>query len=378
MSQVCQAESETLHSFYKAACTRPFAYKSISALARVLGNSRQTDKPTFINIQKSKSLSFKHQPPAPNHNEHFYIPKEVYDFFMDVPGPSDVYEGDWETSLKRYEELYPALAIEFRRHVSSTKSCGLKENVTSQKLVQTSNTTSPNSTTSLPPPERLTHENHSQSRSPSGKRKHTEVGEGARQIACLPSRRPADPNTFYIRPCDPEEVAGAFLIAMKPSRMTTMISLPQHVMASYPQNASRIGVTLGAYVFAEVEGENFDVTLIGVGSEMPYTVGTRSFLGETYGIKARVVSCPCLGLFAQQPQDYQLSVLKKGRGKPVVVIDVADSSINWEQYADVLVALKQVWRSRLNKSRQTLLCNQPSEIGPKIKVFIDEFRGNRD
>lgn len=297
---------------------------------------------------------------------------------MDVPGPSDGYEDDWEASLKRYEELYPALAIEFRRRVSSTKPCGLKENVTSQKLVQTSDTTSPNSTTSHPPPEKLTHENHSQSRSPNGKRKYNEVGEAARQIACLPSRRPADPNTFYIRPCDPEEVAGAFLIAMKPSRMTTMISLPQHVMASYPQNASREGVTLGAYVFAEVEGEDFDVTLIGVGSEMPYTLGTRSFLDQTYGIKARVVSCPCLGLFVRQPQDYQLSVLKKGRGKPVVVIDVADSNINWEQYVDVLVALKQVWRSRLNKSKQTLLCNQPSEIGPKIKGFIDEFRGRRN
>ncbi|KAH6949406.1 hypothetical protein BKA56DRAFT_615602 [Ilyonectria sp. MPI-CAGE-AT-0026] len=297
---------------------------------------------------------------------------------MDVPGPGDEYEGDWEASLKRYEELYPALAIEFRRHVSSTKPCDLKENVALQKSVQTSDNTSPKSTTSLPPPEKLTHENHSQSCSPSGKRKHTEVGEAARQIACLPSRRPADPNAFYIRPCDPEVVAGSFLIAMKPSRMTTMISLPQHVMASYPHSSSRIGVTLGAYVFAEVEGENFDVTLIGVGSEMPYTVGTRSFLDRTYGIKARVVSCPCLGLVFQQPQDYQLSVLKKGCGKPVVVIDVADSNINWEQYADVLVALKPVWRSQLNKSKQTLLCNQPSGIGPKIKVFIDEFTGYRN
>ncbi len=64
---------------------------------------------------------------------------------------------------------------------------------------------------------------------------------------------------------------------------------------------------MGAYVIVEPEGAR-DVTLIATGSEVSIALNAAKLLASD-GVRAAVVSAPCLDLFRQQSRDYQASVL---------------------------------------------------------------------
>src|SRR6185437_8663465 len=136
------------------------------------------------------------------------------------------------------------------------------------------------------------------------------------QPIALPALYRAMPNILYIRPCDSEEVAGAFITAIQATSTPSIISLSRQNLTQYPQHSSRDGVQKGAYVF--IEDAAADVTLIGVGSEMGFTVQTRELLKKQYNINARIVSFPCQRLFKQQPRAYKESVLQYKSSKPIV------------------------------------------------------------
>lgn len=66
----------------------------------------------------------------------------------------------------------------------------------------------------------------------------------------------------------------------------------------------------GAYVLAEAEGKR-QVILIASGSEVSIALAARETLQEA-GIGTRVVSMPCMELFAQQDESYRRKVLPAG------------------------------------------------------------------
>ncbi|MCX6450011.1 MAG: transketolase, partial [Actinobacteria bacterium] len=77
--------------------------------------------------------------------------------------------------------------------------------------------------------------------------------------------------------------------------------------------ASAEGVAKGAYVLAYGSDDSKDkceVILIATGSEVHLAIATREKLAEQ-GIKARVVSAPCLEWFMEQSESYQNQVLPK-------------------------------------------------------------------
>jgi transketolase len=63
----------------------------------------------------------------------------------------------------------------------------------------------------------------------------------------------------------------------------------------------------GGYVLLDTEGTP-DVVLIGTGSEVQHAVGARDLLAEK-GIKARVVSMPCVEWFEEQEAAYRETVI---------------------------------------------------------------------
>jgi transketolase len=69
--------------------------------------------------------------------------------------------------------------------------------------------------------------------------------------------------------------------------------------------------------------------LISTGSEVYLTADAAKQLKEQ-GIKARVVSAPCLEIFDAQDQEYRLSVLPDGA--PVMSVE-AYSTSGWNKYA---------------------------------------------
>lgn len=183
----------------------------------------------------------------------------------------------------------------------------------------------------------------------------------------------AMPNTLYIRPCDAEEVAGAYIAAINATETPTIISLSRQGLPQYPRNSSREGVMKGAYVFTEAEGGEFDVTLIGVGSEMCFAMQTRELLLSAHGIRARVISFPCTRLFEQQSRDYKQSVLKSRNGKPCVAIEAYPSN-GWERYADASVSMNSFGKSLPSKETYAYFGFEPEKIARKVKDLVEEVK----
>ncbi|KAF5619557.1 transketolase [Fusarium sp. NRRL 25303] len=199
---------------------------------------------------------------------------------------------------------------------------------------------------------------------------HDSIGTGedgpTHQPIALPALYRAMPNTLYIRPCDSEEVAGAFIAAIQATETPTIISLSRQNLTQFPRHSSREGVSMGAYVFVEADGDDFDVTLIGVGSEMGLTMQAKDVLLKEHGIKSRVVSFPCPRLFEQQSRQYKQSVLKPRSGKPTVVIE-AYAANGWERYADASMSMRRFGKSLPSKATYEYFGFQPHNIATKIR-----------
>jgi transketolase len=139
----------------------------------------------------------------------------------------------------------------------------------------------------------------------------------------------ATPNTYVFRPADAVEAAEAWEIALSakdtPSVLTlTRQNLPtvrtEHKMANLSEK--------GAYVLAEAENKR-QAILIATGSEVSLAMEAKAKL-EAEGIGTRVVSMPCMELFAQQDEAYRRKVLPAG---PVRVgIEAAMRAGGWDRW----------------------------------------------
>ena len=180
----------------------------------------------------------------------------------------------------------------------------------------------------------------------------------------------AMPNMLYIRPCDTEELAGAWLAALQARKTPSVISISSKPVLQYPASTSRTGVLKGAYTL--FEDENAAVSLLGTGSELGFAVQTQILLRQR-GIKARVVSFPCQRLFEQQPREYKRDVLRRVRGIPAVVIE-AYSSNGWERYADAGVCMSSFGKSLPPRKLQRFFGFDETLIAPKVIRFLEEWK----
>ncbi|KAH7205160.1 thiamine diphosphate-binding protein [Fusarium redolens] len=322
---------------------------TITALCMALSTSRGSNGPTLISVQSPNSSLSHRLHSHPNNNTPLYLPLELYDVFQDVLKQINLYEADWLVRVKRYRELYPALAREFWNHVA-----GKPATINQHQTALTGPITPPLSP--WPAEQRSRRGEHS--------------SLGGDNFSQQPDRRSrpgrTKPETLHIRPCDAEEAAGAFLVSIRSTKLPTTISLPQNGAASFPGHSSRLGVTLGAYAFSKCHDEDFDLTLMTAGVGIHYAMGTQEFLEREYGLKARIVSCPCLWLFQLQTEEYRRSILQVQSRNPTVAIDFGNSQ-GWKPYADALVLLKESVNAEIE-------ANMPNRIGPRVKDFVKEFQ----
>lgn len=204
---------------------------------------------------------------------------------------------------------------------------------------------------------------------------HDSIGTGedgpTHQPIALPALYRAMPNILYIRPCDSEETAGAFIAALESTNAPSIISLSRQNLEQYPQYSDREGVLKGAYVF--IEEEKADVTLIGVGSEMAFAVRTRLQLAEKFGIKARIVSFPSQRLFERQSIEYKRSVLKYRQNIPRVVIE-AYAVNGWERYADAGYSMSTFGHSLPGAKAYEYFGFDEKIIAPEVAKLVDNVR----
>ncbi|NDW31922.1 transketolase [Salipiger sp. PrR007] len=139
----------------------------------------------------------------------------------------------------------------------------------------------------------------------------------------------ATPNTLVFRPADTVETAEAWEVALTQKGTPSVLSLTRQNLPTVRREHKTNNLTSkGAYVLAEAEGKR-QVILIATGSEVEIALAARDAL-QAEGIGTRVVSMPCMELFAQQDEAYRKRVLPAG---PVRVgIEAATRLGGWDRW----------------------------------------------
>jgi transketolase len=118
------------------------------------------------------------------------------------------------------------------------------------------------------------------------------------------------PNLIVIRPCDANETAVAWKVAIETRNRPTVLALTRQNVPTLDrtQYGSAEGLRKGAYVLADALNGNPDVILIASGSEVSLMIEVQKRLMDQK-IPSRVVSMPSWELFEAQPEAYRHSVL---------------------------------------------------------------------
>ena len=141
----------------------------------------------------------------------------------------------------------------------------------------------------------------------------------------------AVPRLVVIRPCDANETAVAWRVALETrDRPIALILTRQHVPTlDRRQFAEADGLRHGGYVLADAPNAKPDLILIGTGSEVGLIVtAARELLARN--VHARVVSMPSWELFDAQPAEYRDAVLSPSIGARLAV--EAGASQGWHRY----------------------------------------------
>ncbi|MGJ8584638.1 MAG: transketolase [Marinosulfonomonas sp.] len=136
----------------------------------------------------------------------------------------------------------------------------------------------------------------------------------------------ATPNTMTFRPADTVETAEAWEIAVTSKDAPSVLALSRQGLPTVRVEHKNKNMTaMGGYVLAEAEGKR-QAILIATGSEVSLAMEARDIL-QAEGIGTRVVSMPCMELFAQQDLTYRRRVLPAG---PVRVGIEAGVRTGWD------------------------------------------------
>jgi transketolase len=127
----------------------------------------------------------------------------------------------------------------------------------------------------------------------------------------------AIPGLDVVRPADANETAAAWHAVLQRTDHPAGLALTRQNVPVFPRGedaetgehwSDTSDVHRGAYVLLDVEGGDPDVILMGTGSEVQIAVAARELLAAD-GIRARVVSMPCLEWFEEQEEAYRETVL---------------------------------------------------------------------
>jgi len=118
------------------------------------------------------------------------------------------------------------------------------------------------------------------------------------------------PNVMVLRPCDANETALAWRVAMEAHHQPVALILTRQNVPTLDRGhyASAEGLRRGAYVLVDASEGKPDMILMASGSEVHLVLEAREKLAAEH-VNARVVSAPSWELFDRQPQDYRDSVL---------------------------------------------------------------------
>jgi transketolase len=166
---------------------------------------------------------------------------------------------------------------------------------------------------------------------------HDSIGVGEdgpthQPIEHLSSYR-AMPNILTFRPCDVVETAESWQIALTENKRPSLLALSRQNLPMLRTSAKDNLTLKGAYVISPAKNKR-QATIIATGSEVSAAVEAQNILLEK-GIDVAVVSMPCMELFEEQSENYQLEVLGTA---PVISVE-AGSTFGWNRYAQKTIGI---------------------------------------
>ena len=134
-----------------------------------------------------------------------------------------------------------------------------------------------------------------------------EDGPTHQPIEQLSSLR-AVPHLRVLRPADGVETAECWEIALKATENPSILALTRQAVPNLRKSPTAENMSeKGAYVLSEPAGGR-DVTLMATGSEVGLAADAAAALAKE-GVRAAVVSMPCMELFRAQSESYRRQVL---------------------------------------------------------------------
>jgi transketolase len=142
----------------------------------------------------------------------------------------------------------------------------------------------------------------------------------------------AIPDLWLVRPCDANETAVAWKVALERPDGPVALALTRQKVPTLPRGqgfGAAASLEKGAYVYWQ-SSEEPDLILIATGSEVALALHAAKRISEANGNGVRVVSMPCWELFERQSQGYRDEVLPPDvRARLSVEAGVA---LGWERW----------------------------------------------
>tara|TARA_B110000902_G_C14146022_1_gene527640 strand:- start:415 stop:1059 length:645 start_codon:yes stop_codon:yes gene_type:complete len=141
---------------------------------------------------------------------------------------------------------------------------------------------------------------------------HDSIGQGEDGPTHQPIEQLANlrttPNMSVWRPCDNVESAVAWKAAIeKQTGPTSLVFSRQNLPHQARSDEQVQAISRGAYVLKDCEGEP-SVIVLATGSEVSISLAAVESL-QAEGVKARLVSIPCVDVFEAQDAEYREQVL---------------------------------------------------------------------
>jgi transketolase len=189
-----------------------------------------------------------------------------------------------------------------------------------------------------------------------------EDGPTHQPIEVLPLLR-STPNLLTMRPCDANEVCGAWKIAIENRRGPTVICLSRQNLPNMEvTNIDR--VSFGVYRI--LGSTSSPIVLISSGSEVSLCVEVAQLFKEIEK-DVSVLSAPCLELFDNQSTSYKSNLLPS---EAIIVSIEAASTFGWGKYAKYQIGIDQFGKSGNLKDIKNVFGFTAEKIYKKIMSFI--------
>lgn len=148
------------------------------------------------------------------------------------------------------------------------------------------------------------------------------------------------PGLRVYRPADALETAACYREAVSSGKASAMILTRQNVPVLIEHAAAvKSGVSRGGYVLKDAEGAK--VALLATGSEVSFALNVADAL-SAQGVAARVVSIPCLEVFAEQTEEYRASVIPAGMKR--VSLEAGRTGL-WGGWSDLQIGIDRFGES---------------------------------